>query len=154
MHRSPHLLAGLLLGLSYLSEAATHAQPFIPKKPQDILPQKPEDIFPRKPEDLIPRLPPNETPLVGHTRITFQYTLWNSSGTTVRFRLPTGRVYTLRNGERGNYTFTGYKPHAVVHVLNTGRTYNLTGGDHKFWWMSKEQRVGLDLNYRYPTKAQ
>ncbi len=76
-----------------------------------------------------------------------RYTLWNDSGQDVSFRLPTGRSYRLRPGQRGEYTSSGDGPLTIL-VHNSGRKYTLKSGNHRFWWMASETRVGLDLNYR------
>ena len=113
-----------------------------------FIPKKPSDVIPRKPEDILPKFPQNETQFSGNSKITFTYTLWNNSNETVRIKLPSGKDYILKQGEKGSYKFTGYKPEAKIHVYNTGKTYHLEGGDHKFWWIRSESRVGFDLNYK------
>ncbi len=79
--------------------------------------------------------------------VKIEYTIKNDSGRTVSFRLPTGKEYTLRNGEQGSYKNTGEPGSFKILILSSGREYTLTSGNHKLWWMSKENRVGFDLNY-------
>jgi len=33
-------------------------------------------------------------------------------------------------------------------VPSTGHSYQLVAGAHEFWWMTKENRVGFDMNYK------
>jgi hypothetical protein len=132
-------LAVLLIGAGNSSVWAQF--PFIPEKPEDVIPSKPEDVIPFWPE-------PDSTQFSGPTRSVFRYTIWNNTNTSVRFRLPSGKVYSLAPGRRGNYKFEGYKPQAKIHVFNTGKTYNLDGGDHKFWWMAGKKQIGFDRDYR------
>ena len=135
----------LVFGLALMSSSSAIAQPFIPKKPEDLLPKKPEDVIPKIPK---PNWPPqNEPGLSGSTKIHFNYTIRNTSSETVRFRLPSGRDYVLKPGQSGQYEFTGYKLQATLLVHNTGRAYDLRGGDHKFWLM-QNRTVGFDMNYR------
>lgn len=77
------------------------------------------------------------------------YTIRNDSGRTVRFSMrPSGKSYELAAGR----TFTGTS-HKVdgksptIIISATERTYKLTDGNHKFWWMKNEGRVGFDRNY-------
>jgi len=35
-----------------------------------------------------------------------------------------------------------------VYVYDSDRSYHLRAGDHKFWWMRDERRVGLDIEGR------
>lgn len=74
-----------------------------------------------------------------------EYTIWNDSNLTVRFRLPSGRDYSLKPGKRGSYDNTGRN--LKIKVYNSGRTYNLSSGDHKFFWNSSKGRIGFDKHY-------
>lgn len=76
---------------------------------------------------------------------SIRHTVWNSTKKTVRFRLPTGKQYSLAPGKTGRYRNTG--KNLKIQVLNTGKTYRLTSGKHKFWTM-KNRRIGFDRNYR------
>jgi len=89
----------------------------------------------------------NSTAFRGSTKTRFSYAITNRTSISVRFRLPGGKTYTLRPGWQGNYSFSGYLPTARIHVYNTGRTYKLKPGMHKFWTM-KNGAVGLDMNYK------
>lgn len=80
------------------------------------------------------------------TIVPIKYTIKNASGRGVRFKMePSGKSYVLDAGK----TFSGTS-HEVngkaptITITNSGRTYKLTAGDHKFWWMSSENRVGFD----------
>ena len=75
-----------------------------------------------------------------------EYSIWNDTGRTVRFRLPSGRNYRLGPGERGRYHNTGTNLQILVH--NSGRRYTLRSGAHKFWWNRRAGRIGFDQNYR------
>lgn len=86
----------------------------------------------------------------GSTTSKVRYTIRNDSGRTVRFSMrPSGKSYELAAGR----TFTGTssqidgKPPSMT-ITNTGRTYRLTSGDHKFWWMKSEGRIGFDRNIK------
>jgi hypothetical protein len=62
---------------------------------------------------------------------------------------PSGKTYSLAPGARASYTsnkVNGKPPTITVH--NSGRIYSLRAGDHKFFWMTSENRIGLDLNYK------
>ena len=75
------------------------------------------------------------------------YTLWNASDQHIRFRLPSGKAYVLAPGRRARHRNTFRGEPLTIHVFNTGRTYRLRNGNHKFFWHRRENRVGLDLNY-------
>ncbi len=77
-----------------------------------------------------------------------KYTIRNDSGREVQFLLPSGRKYALGPGQSGDYTNSGSADELRIRILNTGRDYPLTSGQHRLWWMSKSQRVGFDLNSR------
>jgi hypothetical protein len=74
------------------------------------------------------------------------YTIYNDTQRTIRFRLPSGKSYSLQPRETGRYYYTGNPNDMKLYVYETGKQYQLRGGDHKFWWM-KEGRVGFDMNY-------
>ncbi|MEX2168348.1 MAG: hypothetical protein WD851_03485 [Pirellulales bacterium] len=76
------------------------------------------------------------------------YTLWNDTKEVVRFRLPTGKVYSLNPGEREKYYNTGNPDTLRIHVLNTDGKYRLENGNHKFWWKKDERRIAFDRNYK------
>lgn len=86
----------------------------------------------------------------GSTTSKVRYTIRNDSGRTVRFSMrPSGRSYVLESGR----TFTGTSSQVdgqppTMTVTNSGRTYRLTSGNHKFWWMKSEGRVGFDRNIK------
>jgi hypothetical protein len=82
---------------------------------------------------------------VSPAQVQFHYTIRNDSGRTVNFRLPSGRDYTLAPGQTGSYRFTGNPAAAKVLVHTTGRTYTLAEGNHRFWWMTKDNQIGLDV---------
>lgn len=77
-----------------------------------------------------------------------QYTLQNDSGRTVKFRLPSGETYSLEPGKRGSYKNTGAPDKLTIQVINSGKTYRLRDGNHRFWFMKKENQIGFDLNYK------
>ncbi|HWG47310.1 MAG TPA: hypothetical protein VN688_31395 [Gemmataceae bacterium] len=78
--------------------------------------------------------------------VAIKYTIKNDSNRTVRFRMePSGKSYTLDAGKTFSGTSNEVNGKApMITVTNSGRTYKLTAGNHKFWWMSKRQRVGFD----------
>ncbi len=78
----------------------------------------------------------------------FKYTIRNTTKVNVKFRLPSGKVYTLRPNQKRNYFIKKilYKK-PKIYVLTTGRRYTLKPGNHKFWWNKKANRVGLDQRY-------
>lgn len=91
---------------------------------------------------------PGNTPKPSGETEKLRYTLWNGSDTIVKFRLPSGKTYTLMPGERGSYSNAirpGRKLEIVV--LNTNRSYSLKPGNHKFFWNSKAKRIGFNKNY-------
>jgi hypothetical protein len=62
---------------------------------------------------------------------------------------PSGRSYVLESGK----TFTGTSSQIdgqppMMTIANTGRSYRLTSGNHKFWWMKSEDRIGFDRNIK------
>jgi hypothetical protein len=77
-----------------------------------------------------------------------EYTIRNDSGRVVRFSMqPSGRSYALdpSNTFRGvSNKVNGKSP--TVTLTDTGRTYRLDAGNHKFWWMKSEGRIGFDRN--------
>jgi hypothetical protein len=77
-----------------------------------------------------------------------KYTIWNDSGRSVTFRLPSGKTYTLEHGQRGSYENTVGSDALKIHIASTGKTYRLESGNHKFWWKRDESRVAFDLNYK------
>jgi hypothetical protein len=79
--------------------------------------------------------------------VEIRYTILNGTKQNVRFRLPTGKTYSLNPGQRANYQNRGVASDLKIHVLDTGKTYTLTNGNHKFWWKAKENRVAFDLKY-------
>jgi len=92
--------------------------------------------------------PPTRTrPAPTRTVPRVTYTLWNASDQPIRFRLPSGRDYRLAPGRRGRYHNTYRGDPLTIHVYNTGRSYRLKSGHHKFFWYRPENRIGLDLNY-------
>lgn len=94
---------------------------------------------------LISSFPLDHVAKPGEDQVHFRYTIRNATDQPIRFRLPSGKDYTLAAGQKGSYVFTGRPPKAAVYVYNTSRSYRLTEGDHKFWWMPKEKRIGLDI---------
>ena len=76
-----------------------------------------------------------------------KYTLWNDSGRTVKFRLPTGKTYSLDPGQKGSYQNTDSPEKLKIYVFSTDKTYRLEDGNHKFWWKKDEGRVAFDLHY-------
>lgn len=75
------------------------------------------------------------------------FTLENDSGGEVEYIL-NGKQEKLKNGEAYEYTFEGYFEPKIYVFKSGGRTYSLTEGTHRFWWMEREKRIGLDLNYQ------
>ena len=78
--------------------------------------------------------------------VQIRYTIWNASNQTVRFRLPSGRIYSLAAGRRGSYSNRSSSP--TIKILSTGRVYRLGSGNHKLFWMKSKARIGFDRNYR------
>ncbi len=78
--------------------------------------------------------------------VKVDYKIKNESGRAVRFEMqPSGRGYTLDAGK----TFTGTSSEVngkapSIKLLDSGRTFKLTAGTHKFWWMTNEKRIGFD----------
>jgi hypothetical protein len=77
------------------------------------------------------------------------YTLANKSNQPVKFKLPTGKTYTLKVGQKGKYRNTGCTEKFKMFVFNSGRTYSLESGQHKFWWNKKAYRIGFDKHAAY-----
>lgn len=77
------------------------------------------------------------------------YTIVNKANQPVKFKLPTGKNYTLKVGQRGKYRNTGCVNKFKMHVFNSGRTYSLESGQHKFWWNKKAYRIGFDKHAAY-----
>jgi hypothetical protein len=78
--------------------------------------------------------------------VDIKYTIKNESGKVVRFEMyPSGKNYTLDIGK----TFTGTshqvddKP-PTMKLLDSGKVFKITAGNHKFWWMNDERRIGFD----------
>ena len=82
------------------------------------------------------------------TTSRIEYTLLNDTSKTVRFRLPSGETYSLEPGKRGNYKNSGSPDKLLIHVFNSNKSYKLVSGNHKFWWMKKENQVAFDLNFK------
>jgi hypothetical protein len=77
------------------------------------------------------------------------YTLANKANQPVKFKLPTGKTYTLKVGQKGKYRNTGCTNQFKMYVFNSGRTYSLESGQHMFWWNKKAYRVGFDKHAAY-----
>jgi len=79
-----------------------------------------------------------------------RYSIYNGSGRTVRVRMsPTGNVYRFRPGQTRSFTSSqvnGRLP--SLYVYNSRRSYQLTSGQHKFWWNRTKNRIGFDRNYK------
>ena len=75
------------------------------------------------------------------------YTLRNDSGRTVHAVMqPSGKSYTFPPGFSGDYKSRregGKAP--TITIKETGRTYSLRSGTHRFWWMADKKAIGLDL---------
>ena len=77
------------------------------------------------------------------------YTIENKANQPVKFKLPTGKNYTLKVGQKGKYRNTGCAKKFKMYVFNSGRTYNLESGQHRFWWNKKAYRIGFDKHAAY-----
>ena len=79
------------------------------------------------------------------TTVLVKYTLTNDSGETVRVKLsPSGNSYTLAPAFTRSFSskkVNGKAP--TLTVLNTGRTYDVTAGAHRFVHLTAENRVGF-----------
>lgn len=65
----------------------------------------------------------------GSSQVRFRYTIRNEAGRTVRFRLPSGRWYTLRPRQTGSYRYTGLRSSAKAYIPNSkSGTYLLSAG--------------------------
>lgn len=87
-------------------------------------------------------------PDLANNEVAVRYTIYNGSDRTVNFRMiPSNRQYSLAAGRTftGNSVGPGKAPQ--IQILDTNRTYTLTNGSHKFWWMQREGRIGFDKNY-------
>ena len=60
-------------------------------------------------------------------------------GVVTRYTLEPGKTFSGVSSE-----INGDPPRVTVE--ETGRTYKMKEGHHKFWWMTKEKRIGLDFN--------
>ena len=76
-----------------------------------------------------------------------RYSLWNDTKRNVKFRLPSGKTYTLSPGERETYHNEGVADQLNIHVYDNDRDYVLTSGKHKFFWMNEKNRLGFDVRY-------
>lgn len=74
------------------------------------------------------------------------FTLENDSGREVEYILD-GKQEKIADGEGYEYTFKGFFV-PKIYIFDAGKTYALSSGIHKLWWMQKENRVGLDLNFQ------
>ena len=81
----------------------------------------------------------------GDRKAEIKYTIKNDSGRLVRFQMqPSGKSYALESGRTfsgTSFEVNGKAP--TIKLTDSGRTYKLTSGSHKFWWMSNERRVGF-----------
>lgn len=77
------------------------------------------------------------------------YTIVNKANQPVKFKLPTGKNYTLKVGQKGKYRNTGCVEKFDMYVFNSGRSYRLESGQHKFWWNKKAYRIGFDKHADY-----
>lgn len=77
------------------------------------------------------------------------YTIVNKANQPVKFKLPTGKNYTLKVGQRGKYRNTGCLNKFKMYVFNSGRSYGLESGQHKFWWNKNAYRIGFDKHAAY-----
>lgn len=83
------------------------------------------------------------------TKGKIYYTIANKSNQPVKFKLPTGKVYNLKIGQKGKYRNTGCMEKFKMYVFNSGRTYKLESGQHQFRWNKKAYRVGFDKHAAY-----
>ncbi|MDZ7716144.1 MAG: hypothetical protein U5J95_08030 [Balneolaceae bacterium] len=74
------------------------------------------------------------------------FTLENDSGREVEYILD-GKQEKIEDREGYEYTFEGFFV-PKIYIFGAGKTYVLSSGTHKLWWMQKEKRIGLDLNYQ------
>ncbi len=91
--------------------------------------------------------PEGYSPNGGSNRtVEIKYTIKNDAGRNVQFKMqPSGKSYTLESGK----TFSGISNEVngiapTIILADSGRKYKITSGNHKFWWMRNEQRVGFD----------
>lgn len=80
------------------------------------------------------------------TVVKIKYTIKNDSGRVVRFQMkPSGKSYALDPGRvfsGTSHEIGGRAP--TVTLSDSDRTFRLTAGNHKFWWMNSERRIGFD----------
>jgi hypothetical protein len=79
--------------------------------------------------------------------VKISFTLLNGSGRKVEFRLPSGNVFDLEDGEKKRYNVSATPDELNIDVLTTGKTYDLTEGNHKFHWMKSKNRIGFDMKH-------
>lgn len=98
-------------------------------------------LVPSGPGDSGPGKPP-----ANDTVVKVKYTIKNESDKTVRFSMkPSGKSYTLAAGKLFTGTSNEVNGKAPSMTLaDSNKTYKLTAGNHRFWWMAKEKRVGFD----------
>jgi predicted double-glycine peptidase len=82
----------------------------------------------------------------GENVVRIHYTIVNDSGHTVRFHMqPSSRRYLMTPGQtfRGTSNQVDGKAPTIT-LEDSGRTYRLTEGNHRFWWMNGQRRIGFD----------
>lgn len=90
--------------------------------------------------------PEGYNPQGGKQPVAIRYTIKNASGRVVKFQMqPSGKSYSLGVGEtfKGtSHEVSGKAP--TITLSDSRRTFKLTAGDHKFWWIRNEKRIGFD----------
>jgi len=82
-------------------------------------------------------------------RIVAEYTIYNDSDRTVRFKMiPSRKEYTLGPGRTFKGKSWDYGKRPRILIINSGREYPLVSGRHKFWWINDKGRIGFDINYK------
>ncbi len=78
--------------------------------------------------------------------VKIEYTIKNDSGRVVRFRMqPSGKSYSLQPGQTFRGTSQEVNGTAPTLTLDdSGRTFRLTAGNHRFAWLRNENRINFD----------
>jgi hypothetical protein len=64
--------------------------------------------------------------------VRIYYSIKNLTQQTVKFALPTGKIYQLNPGQRGYYKNTGSPENLRIYVFDESRFYNLVSGNYQF----------------------
>lgn len=82
--------------------------------------------------------------------VKVKYTIRNDAGKQVRFEMkPSGKKYELEAGKTFSGTSNEVNGKApTITLTDFAKTFKVTDGSHKFWWIKDENRVGFDRNVK------